>query len=277
MELSEQPTRTFNPVTIETEETQNEWIWNETSPFYEGSNWRDYLSNGSLIKAIPTDGIVGQASLVYNFLVNQPSNGLLVSGANTALAQIPNSFFVASDRSLPFGWYTKNSTLRIVVPNYDEGTLTRYNFVLKSQKEVLGAQYNQKIVNVGVDFIDFLESQVPFGFIDFINIDELGAWQLGATETVPLEPLKRGSTAALLEDLNAPKTDFLGLLVSGVGIFTGNPILIGGGLVLSFLQGRKNDNNFQPHYMRNPVTNQQFYAATQADHERYEALGYTHD
>ena len=33
-------------------------------------------------------------------------------------------------------------------------------------------------------------------------------------------------------------TDFLGLLVSGVGIFTGNPILIGGGLILSFIQNR---------------------------------------
>ena len=38
-----------------------------------------------------------------------------------------------------------------------------------------------------------------------------------------------------------PKVDFLGLLVSGVGIFTGNPILIGGGLVLSFIQGRQDD------------------------------------
>tara|TARA_R110000868_G_scaffold373907_4_gene638252 strand:- start:206 stop:895 length:690 start_codon:yes stop_codon:yes gene_type:complete len=40
-------------------------------------------------------------------------------------------------------------------------------------------------------------------------------------------------------------TDFLGLLVSGVGIFTGNPLLIGGGLVLSFIQNRSNDLSYQ--------------------------------
>ena len=40
-------------------------------------------------------------------------------------------------------------------------------------------------------------------------------------------------------------TDFLGLLVSGVGIFTGNPLLIGGGLVLSFIQNRSNDSSYQ--------------------------------
>jgi hypothetical protein len=40
-------------------------------------------------------------------------------------------------------------------------------------------------------------------------------------------------------------TDFLGLLVSGVGIFTGNPILIGGGLVLSFIQNRNSNPSYQ--------------------------------
>ena len=40
-------------------------------------------------------------------------------------------------------------------------------------------------------------------------------------------------------------TDFLGLLVSGVGIFTGNPLLIGGGLVLSFLQNRGGGPSYQ--------------------------------
>ena len=40
-------------------------------------------------------------------------------------------------------------------------------------------------------------------------------------------------------------TDFLGLLVSGVGIFTGNPLLIGGGLVLSFIQNRNNNPSYQ--------------------------------
>ena len=72
----------------------------------------------------------------------------------------------------------------------------------------------------------------------------MGVWQLVATETTALEPLTPGgrSTSDIVEEsIKAAKTDFLGLLVSGVGIFTGNPLLIGGGLVLSFIQGRKND------------------------------------
>ena len=40
-------------------------------------------------------------------------------------------------------------------------------------------------------------------------------------------------------------TDFLGLIVSGVGIFTGNPLLIGGGLVLSFIQNRNSNPSYQ--------------------------------
>ena len=233
------PERTQNPVFIQ---PVKEWAWNDTSPFYQGENWEDYLSNGSLIKALPTENVAGQLSMVYNFLINQPRNGLLVSGASSALAQIPNSFYLASNRSLPYGWYTKDSTLRIVVPDYEAQTLTRYNFVLKTQAEVLSVQYNQQLVDLGVEFIDYLEGLVPLGIVDFINLNELGTWQLVASETVPLEPKGDPSTADILSDLKDPKkVDFLGLLVSGVGIFTGNPLLIGGGLVLSFIQGRQND------------------------------------
>lgn len=215
------PERTQNPVFIQ---PVQEWAWNDTSPFYQGENWQDYLSNGSLIKALPTQGIASQVSMVYNFLINQPSNGLLVSGASSALAQIPNSFYLASNRDLPYGWYTKDSTLRIVVPDYDNETLTRYNFVLKTQAEVLGVQYNQQIVDLGVEFIDYLEGLVPLGIVDFINLNELGTWQLVASETVPLAPKSDVSTADILSDLKDPKkVDFLGLLVSGVGIFTGTP------------------------------------------------------
>lgn len=220
------------------------WEWNQTSPFYQGENWQDYLSNGGLIREMITSGFGSGVSQLQSFLLDQPENGLLVYGNDTALAQIPNSFYVASNRDLPIGWYTKDSTFRIVVPNYDEGTLTRYSFVLKSQAEVLAQNYDERIVQLGVDFIDYIEGLIPFGMVEFINYDELGVWQLVATETTALEPLTPGgrSTADIVEEsLKAEKTDFLGLLVSGVGIFTGNPLLIGGGLVLSFIQGRKND------------------------------------
>jgi len=236
-----EPTRTRTQTFIQ---PGAEWEWNQTSPFYQGENWQNYLSNGGLIREMITSGFGSGISQLQSFLLDQPENALLVYGNDTALAQIPNSFYVASNRDLPIGWYTKDSTFRIVVPNYDEGTLTRYSFVLKSQAEVLGQNYDQRIVDAGVQFIEYLEGLIPLNLANFINLNELGVWQLVATETTALEPLTPGgrSTSDIVEEsIKAAKTDFLGLLVSGVGIFTGNPLLIGGGLVLSFIQGRKND------------------------------------
>ncbi len=229
------PTATSSPDT---------WSWGPTSPFYNGDDWQDYLSNGALIREMITSGFGSNLSAIQNFLLDQPSNGLLVYGASSALAQIPDSYFLASNRDLPTGWYTKNSTLRIVVPNYDAGTLSRYSFVLRSQADILSDRFDPRIVDAGTAFVDYLEGLIPLGLANFINFDELGAWVLVTTETGPLRPIDPNSGSALdgmdLTGLTgkSPNTDFLGLLVSGVGIFTGNPLLIGGGLVLSFIQGR---------------------------------------
>ena len=226
------PTATSSPGT---------WSWGPTSPFYNGDDWQDYLSNGSLIREMITSGFGSNLSTIQNFLLDQPSNGLLVYGASSALAQIQGAYFLASNRDLPTGWYTKNSTLRVVVPNYDAGTLSRYSFVLRSQADILSDRFDPRIVDAGTAFVDYLEGLIPLGLANFINFDELGAWQLVTTETTPLVPLKEGgiTTADIVgQTAQKPNTDFLGLLVSGVGIFTGNPLLIGGGLVLSFIQGR---------------------------------------
>lgn len=75
----------------------------------------------------------------------------------------------------------------------------------------------------------------------------LGAWIEVASQETPIaglgSPTLTGRTDTVFAgmDVTAPKAkvDFLGLLVSGVGIFTGNPVLIGGGLVLSFIKGRQ--------------------------------------
>lgn len=79
----------------------------------------------------------------------------------------------------------------------------------------------------------------------------LGVWVEVASEVTTIEGISTGFGksfsrsdrvfAGVDVDAGRPKVDFLGLLVSGVGIFTGNPILIGGGLVLSFIQGRQDD------------------------------------
>jgi len=244
MELDRtQPTTIATPLgdvpSIET--TVTPWTWGPTSPFYEGESGLDYLSNGSLIREMITSGFGKNTSTIYNFLLNQPSNGLLVYGSASALAQIPNGYFLGSNRTIPTGWYTKNSTFRVVVPNYDDQTLTRYNFVLRSQAQVLAERFDPRLVNATNEFVEFLEDIIPLSLIEFINLDELGVWVLVATETTPLRALDPNQKSVLDNmDLTVkkPNTDFLGLLVSGVGIFTGNPLLIGGGLVLSFIQGR---------------------------------------
>jgi len=78
----------------------------------------------------------------------------------------------------------------------------------------------------------------------------LGVWIEVASEVTNIEGISTGFKGFTKSDrvfagvdveAGRPKVDFLGLLVSGVGIFTGNPILIGGGLVLSFIQGRQDD------------------------------------
>ena len=223
--------------------TFSPWSWGPTSPFYQGENWRDYLSNGSLIREMITSGLGSNISAIRNFLLDQPSNALLVYGASSALAQIPNAHFLASNRDLPTGWYTKDSTLRIVIPNYDDQTITRYNFVLRSQAQVLAEQFDPRIVNAGNEFIEFLEGVIPLGLIEFMDLGELGVWVLSVTETTPLRPISTGgrTTADVVRETERLESnlDFLGLALAGVGVFTGNPLIVGGGLLLSFIRSRK--------------------------------------
>ncbi len=230
------------------ETTVTPWTWGPTSPFYQGANWRDYLSNGSLIREMITSGFGANISAIRNFLLDQPSNGLLVYGASSALAQIPNAHFLASNRSLPTGWYTKGSKLDIVIPNYDEQTLTKYSFRLRSQAAILGERFDPRIVNAGNEFVQFIEDLIPLGLIEFMDFSELGAWDLSTSTTVPLSTITNNES--VLEGYcrmnpddpicNQEKSnlDFLGLILSGVGVFTKSPILIGGGLLLAFIRGR---------------------------------------
>ena len=219
------------------------WTWGPTSPFYQGANWRDYLSNGSLIREMITSGFGANLSAIKNFLFDQPSNGLLVYGASSALAQLPNSHLVVSNDDQPTGWYTKGSTLRVVVPNYDNQTITRYSFVLRSQAQILAERFDPRIVNAGNEFVQFLEDLIPLGLIEFIDFSELGAWDLVTTETTVLRPVSTGgrTTADVVRETERLESnlDFLGLALAGVGVFTGNPLIIGGGLLLSFVRSRK--------------------------------------
>jgi hypothetical protein len=87
-------------------------------------------------------------------------------------------------------------------------------------------------------------------------VEALGVWVMTARVAEPISVV----TSAAQNEFNAiygiddttsggttgkMNTDFLGLLVSGVGIFTGNPLLIGGGLVLSFIQNRNNGSSYR--------------------------------
>ena len=81
-----------------------------------------------------------------------------------------------------------------------------------------------------------------------MDFSELGAWDLSTSTTVPLSTITNNES--VLEGYcrmnpddpicNQEKSnlDFLGLILSGVGVFTKSPILIGGGLLLAFIRGR---------------------------------------
>jgi hypothetical protein len=130
-----------------------------------------------------------------------------------------------------------------VIPNYDDQTITRYNFVLRSQAQVLAEQFDPRIVNAGNEFIEFLEGVIPLGLIEFMDLGELGVWVLSVTETSSLRPISTGgrTTADVVRETERLESnlDFLGLALAGVGVFTGNPLIVGGGLLLSFIRSRK--------------------------------------
>jgi len=222
-----------------------QWTWGESSPFYQGDSWTDYIQEGGLVREVDADS-TWQA--LRAFLLNQPSGSLFVPGAQSAIAQIPRSYYSGSNTDFPGGFYKKNTRIRIIKPDYDNDTLTRYSFRLVPISKVLSEDYEfltPGLLGEVEEFIDYLESVIPGGFLDLINLDELGAWELTVSESTPLRPLSTRQRGALdgldLDNVDDEEkispSNLLPWLVSGAGLVTGNPLLIGAGFAWRFIQG----------------------------------------
>lgn len=217
------------------------WQWGETSPFYAGDDWRDYVTSGGLVESIESSsGFSESLKQLRALLLNQPPNTLLTYGITTALPQVENSFYSGSPRDLPNGFYRIGTTFRLVLPNYDNGTLSRYTFQLIPMSIYLSNQTDPRLIEAANEFIRFVEDIMPFDIFDFISFDELGYWALRATETVPLEA--KGTTRGALDDIRAGAEadtgNVLPLLLAGGGLVTGQLWLSALGLFLR-LRGRK--------------------------------------
>lgn len=218
--------------------------WGPQFPFYQGDEWRDYISEGRLVKEVQTEGFGKNISQALAFLASQPSGTLFVKGADSAIAQIPRSYYAGSPDDLPTGFYKVNTRLTIVKPDYQEGTVTRYTFRLRKLKDVLKTTYDPRLVNAVEDLQDFILTFIPF--IDPLELDELGIWVLMVSESTVLKAVDPNRGGALdnmdlpQEDSGqGPQTNLLPIVISGAGLLTGSPLLIGAGLLYRIYEARK--------------------------------------
>lgn len=210
--------------------------WGPQFPFYQGSKANDYIDQGRLVRELITEGF-GKNISYLRALVDQPANSLLVFNAATATEQIPRNYYTGSPTDITAGFYTKNTRLRVIKPDYTDMTVTRYTFRLVPASQALSQEYNPRLVQAFNDLIEFVNSFMP---ADMISLDDLGLWVLTVTESTllrPVDPNQKGALDGL--DLEGTPTaeggrNLLPFIVSGAGLVTGNALLIGAGLVLRF-------------------------------------------
>jgi len=221
--------------------------WSNKFPFYAGDRWQDYISDGGLVKEIDTSGFFGSLAAAGSFLLSQPAGTLFVAGSQTAVEQIPRNYYAGSPTDIPQGFYKINTRLQVIKPDYKDGTITRYTFRLRRLRDALAEDYNPKLVQAAEDLQNFVLQFLPF--IDPLELNELGIWVQTVQETTLLTDASqpRGTAAPTGTATGTDSTDgnrageLLPLLVSGAGIVTGSPLLIGAGFLLRFIGGSRVD------------------------------------
>ena len=234
--------RTANaPLPTRSEPSEGLGDWGPQFPFYQGARWQDYITDGGLVKEVKTEGFGKNISQALAFLASQPQGALFVGGAETAVAQIPRNYYAGSPTDIPSGFYKINTRLTIVKPDYIDGTVTRYTFRLRRLKDALRTEYNPRFIDAAEDLQDFIVSFLPF---DPLELDELGIWVLRVKETTTNLSNTRPSGSALDGvDLSRGKAtsgpNLLPILISGAGLLTGSPVLVGAGFLFRILEARK--------------------------------------
>jgi len=216
--------------------------WGPQFPFYQGSKASDYIDQGRLVREVITEGFGKNISYV-RVLVDPPPNGLLVFSADSALQQIPRNFYTGSPTDITAGFYTKNTRLRVIKPDYTSMTVTRYTFRLVPASQAFSTEYNPRLVQAFNDLVEIVNEYIPF---DSPNLDDLGIWVLTVKESTILKPVDPNQKGALDgidlsgEGLAASGgQNLLPWIISGAGLLTGSPLLIGSGFLLRFWESRQ--------------------------------------
>ena len=221
-----------------TRDPRQAWSWGTSSAWYRGDRWQDYVDRGGLVKAVDMNSTWQSLNAL---LLNQPQGALFVNSDTTAVAQINRNYYAGSPTDIPTGFYKIGTRFRVVKPDYKANTLSQYTFELVRATDALKDDYNPKLIDAVEDLEQFIISKIPY--IDPMELREVGIWKLRVTETGPLQPVRTGGSAFVDQtesttDEASTNRNLLPLLVSGAGLLTGNPLLIGSGLLLRLFAGR---------------------------------------
>jgi len=116
-----------------------------------------------------------------------------------------------------------------------------YSQILEEASDILRSKLI-RIATLGTssfvaNFIDLLQQEID-------EADIFGVWVRGATVISPIDSVTSepsGRRALDGVDIEGRKVNPLPFLISGLGIFTGSPIVFASGLLVSFLERKKND------------------------------------
>jgi len=222
----------LNPNIQVTRPQKQEWSW-ALAPQNRGDDWRDYVVKGGLVEPFDSSRPLDMAKFI---LQENPQNSLF---ATAPAGYSPFSFYVGSPDNFPTGFWKRGTVIEIYKPNYTEGKL--YAYRLKLEPESKNATALQQAVQLGIDEMEELFEDIPLlSNVDFKNLDDRGVWVVSMVTTSPLEIIEnRGVQIDTGANDETDKPSVFPYLVSGLGIFTGSPILIGGGLLLRFLESRR--------------------------------------
>lgn len=167
--------------------------------------------------------------------------------------QIPTGIYKRNTRALVYYWrdgmqYSTEYFLRSLDSVSPESISNQvlesiYSQILEEASDILRSKL-VRIATLGTssfvaNFIDLLQEEVD-------EADIFGVWVRGATVISPIdsvtsEPSDRSRGALDGVDIEGRKVNPLPYLISGLGIFTGSPLVFGAGLLVSFLERKKND------------------------------------
>lgn len=177
------------------------WQWGEYSPFYRGALWENYKTgnirslDGNLLY-VRLDG----TPRLYAFQNTPKNTYIITNGIASALNNIPMSQNIISPKLPKVLYVDKNASYEIVVPNYNNATITRYNLKIKSLNSALedGDAITRKIAQAGVELLDAIfkwaikeETGVTLDIVP--SLDDIGSWYIASTETAPLKPITKKS------------------------------------------------------------------------------------